>query len=274
MLSRVHIHFPNIYGTLRGDYTQMILEFVLFLYSFVLLNKGDIKHKQDKFIYIIMNILVIIIAGGSYPQYAEMESIWRKYMHLFKPCFNSYFIFLNPQLQNELEVIDDVIWVKGEETVTPGMLLKTITSMKYALDGKFGNFDYVVRSNLSSVINLPLLYELLDKWNQNGQQVDYLGSQIEGWIEGSGMVFSRRACQYLCDNININTSAFEDVAIGHTLNATYPITHYPKRDILCLKDLQGINEYVIQYYFHYRCKSHDHQHTCTIMNELVERIFT
>jgi hypothetical protein len=216
-----------------------------------------------------MNIVVLIIAGGSaFPQYVEMEGIWRKYMNQF-PNIRSYFIKMNPGLGADMDtVVDgDTIWVRGYECLIPGILIKTVHSIRHLL--AVDQFDYLVRTNMSSVLNLSLLYSLLE---QHPKPVDYYGARIQNYVEGSCMVLSRRACVYLCEHANLQSTAYDDVAIGQTLYPHFGISNHPKRDVLTLEQLGGLHEDELGYYFHYRCKSKQHVYTCEIMNGVLKRV--
>jgi hypothetical protein len=217
-----------------------------------------------------MNIVVLIIAGGSaFPEYVEMEGIWRKYMNRF-PNIRSYFIKMNPTLSTEMDTViyGDTIWVRGDECLIPGILIKTVHSIRHLL--AVDQFDYLVRTNMSSVLNLPLLYTLLEK---HPSPVDYYGARhILNYVEGSCMVLSRRACVHLCDHADLQSTAFDDGAIGKTLYPHFAIVHHPKRDVLTLDQLHKLLDTEIGKYFHYRCKSKQHVHTCEIMTGVLQKV--
>jgi hypothetical protein len=223
-----------------------------------------------------MKIVVLIIASGeSYTkQYAEMESVWLKYMNLFPDKFECYFIKSNPDLDAEIKVDKNTIWVRREENIIPGIITKTVLAIEYALSNT--QFDYLVRTNMSSVINLPLLYNLLPIYEKK-YPVHYFGSYNPhhgGYIEGSCIVLSRFACQYLCKHVNLSSTMLEDVTIGNTLYPHFTVTHYPKKDVLQYTHLSKLTPTDIDNYFHYRCKSHDHLETTQIMEAIVKTIFS
>jgi hypothetical protein len=217
-----------------------------------------------------MKILVLIIAGGEKysKQYAEMEAIWLKYMFLMPKMFECYFVKNTPELDSEIYVDVNTIWVRGEENMVPGILTKTVFAIEHALANM--HFDYLVRTNMSSVLNLPLLHNLLAGLPH---PVHYFGSNNGGYIEGSCMVLSRLACQYLCEHVDLGTDIIDDVTIGKTLHPHFPITHYPKRDVLMYEQLHTLTSTDLNYYFHYRCKSYEHQETTHIMRNIVNMLY-
>ena len=218
-----------------------------------------------------MDILVLIIAGGTeYTQpYLDMETVWRKYMNDY-PFAKCFFIKMCPE-ENDIRVDRDnnTIWVRGEECLIPGILRKTVRCIQYALDE---TFDYVVRTNMSSVLNLPLLYGYLVRYRERGHVVDYYGARIENYVEGSCMVLSRNACDYLVKHADLNSTVFDDRAIGKTLYPQFQITNHPKRDVLTMADLNKLQDSELYKHFHFRCKSKGHTCTVDIMNEVLSRI--
>ncbi len=220
-----------------------------------------------------MKIVVLIIAGGQQyaSQYAEMETIWLKYMNKYPEQFKCYFIKNKPDLDSEILVDKNTIWVRGEENFIPGILTKTVFAIEYALANM--HFNYLVRTNMSSVLNLHLLYTILPGLNFVNQPVHYFGSNNGGYVEGSCMVLSRLACQYLCEHVDLGSQIIDDVTIGHTLHPHFQIKHYPKRDVLQYTELDTLTNNDINTYFHYRCKSVEHKETTHIMNEIVKKLY-
>lgn len=219
-----------------------------------------------------MNILVLIIAGGSqYPQYVDMETIWRSYMNTY-PNIRGVFMKLRPELAEDLVVDGDTVWVRGEESLVPGIMMKTVRCIQHALAGHWGEFDFVVRTNMSSVINLPLLQTILTQRLHANETINYFGARIYNWVEGSCIVLSRSACDYLVEHADLHTGLFDDVYIGEILYPHFGITNYPKRDVLTIEELNQLREDELGVYFHYRCKSDEHIYTCQIMRQVLSSI--
>jgi len=84
-----------------------------------------------------------------------MAYLQRKYVHSHKN-FTAYFIVHDPFQNEEIKIADDFIYVKGEEKLL-NITDKTLKSIKYLLKDKGLDFNFVIRTNLSTVINL---YEL------------------------------------------------------------------------------------------------------------------
>lgn len=160
---------------------KMLIPFFVFLF-------GIIQASENP------KTLVLIICSDDLPVYFGLQNIWRSYMHLDPERFECYFIRGNPNLKTEFKIENDVIWSKTEENLIPGILNKTILSLA-ALQPRLHNFDYVLRSNLSSFFVFPRLFEFLKQAPKEnfycGIHHGY-GSYIlnEGWICGAGIIMS------------------------------------------------------------------------------------
>ncbi|MCX6988703.1 MAG: hypothetical protein NTZ52_04285 [Chlamydiae bacterium] len=118
----------------------------------------DLNHRNPK-------VLVLIIASDNFPgvdlvfPYPELKKIWRSYMHT-NPNIEAYFIQGDPNLSSPYEIQGDVIWSKTEENLRPGILNKTLLSIECMLP-RINEFDYVLRTNLSSFYVFPRLLHFL-----------------------------------------------------------------------------------------------------------------
>jgi hypothetical protein len=93
-------------------------------------------------------------------EYDEMYKITRKYYSKFHNVKTIYYRF-NPDIHTDYELIDDILNIKGEETYVPGILDKTVKAFEYI--NKNYTFDYLVRSNISTIIEFDLLCDELRK---------------------------------------------------------------------------------------------------------------
>lgn len=162
--------------------------------------------------------LVLIIACDNEPRYIKLQEIWRAYMHSDPEHFEAYFIKADPCLPTEYKIDNDVIWSKSVENIRPGILNKTILSLKCMLPRiKAGEFDYILRTNSSSFFIYSNLLEHLKKCPTikfySGLDIG-LGHNI---CSGSGFLISSDLAELLVSNSSnlINSSdTFDDVTIG------------------------------------------------------------
>ena len=117
-----------------------------------------------------MKILLLFINHRN-KLYDNMIELQRTYMHLHKNI-TSYIVEMKKDMEKDILIENDVIYVKGEETIQ-NILHKTLTSIRFLL--KYYNFDYVVRTNASTVTDLEKLYD----YCENSQKTNlYTGGRI------------------------------------------------------------------------------------------------
>ena len=104
--------------------------------------------------------LILIPSSEDQLVYKVHRKSWRRYMHRFKEHFDAYFIHADPHLEKEFLLKGDVLYVKEEESICPGVMDKTIRAMEAFLP-ILDQYDYVVRPNLSSFLVLPRLQNFL-----------------------------------------------------------------------------------------------------------------
>jgi hypothetical protein len=219
-----------------------------------------------------MNIIIFIIATDNIPQYIEMQKIWKKYMNNH-PNIKSYFIKNKIDLEESilLNENENTIYTRDNESFIPGILNKTMKSIKYCLNNF--NFDYIYRTNLSSLVDLNKLYEYI--CHNNIDYGGFIGCHDNIYFaSGSGFFLSKNACNFLTDTYleEKNNIYLDDVSIGEIMKNKYEVIFIERYGILLLNDNIFNNE---SNYFHYRCKSDDiHSITVEIINKLYHKIYT
>lgn len=235
-----------------------------------------------------MKIIILIIASDDADYYLKMQDIWKKYMNT-NSNIKSYFIKFSNYIKEDVELDDfnNTIWIKGEETYIPGILDKTIKSYKYLIDNNI-EFDYVLRTNLSTVVILDNLYEFL-----NENHIEYGGSpgilrkQIltnkiyckellliddsnKFYPFGTSILLSKNSIITLLSQ-NINYNIIDDVSIGLTLSKIYKFTPIRRQNITKYNKHNKYEVIKEPDLFFYRCKNgNEHLKTIDIMNHIVK----
>ena len=119
-----------------------------------------------------MKILILIIYSEN-EYYREMLGIQKKYIHKNCNC-ESYFIQFKEDMCQDIEIIDDFIYVKGTEHLLK-MTEKTIKSLKHLFFTLNKQYDYIVRTNISTIINHHLLISNLEKMSRTNI---YIGGNL------------------------------------------------------------------------------------------------
>ena len=105
-----------------------------------------------------MNILLLIIFSNN-SLYDEMLEIQKTYIHKHKNI-NTYFVTFNEEQMERVVIKDNIIYIKGRESYI-NILLKTLEALEYINTHFKNKYDFVVRSNISTIINLDTLYKYL-----------------------------------------------------------------------------------------------------------------
>ncbi len=208
--------------------------------------------------------LVLIICSDNLPVYVDLQRVWRSYMHLDPEHFECYFIRAVPELSSDFLIKDDVIWSKGQESVIPGLLNKTLVSLE-ALLPRLDEFDYVLRANLSSFYVFPCLLDFLKRAPRqrfySGIHHGYKNPEHRaGWVNGSGIIMSTDLAMSLIINKSAllnrsmdSCSNFDDVVIADffTKNRVGIVSDI-SREIYSIEDWTNVMKNIPRHVFHFR----------------------
>lgn len=203
----------------------VILFLILFPIIYLIYSNYTESYSSYKEIKVLN--LVLYSKGNSYD---KMYEITRKYYSKFYPQVKTiYYLFdesvTNPVLRN------DILFIPGKESYLPGILDKTIKAIDIT---KNMDYDYLLRSNISTVVNIKNLLKYLNRH----PDVDYGGSwmlehikkgfrdplnginddRYDGlkFISGTGIIMSKKAVKILLENKDkIDYSIVDDVSIGN-----------------------------------------------------------
>lgn len=168
-----------------------------------------------------MRILNLILYSDT-PFYQNMKGLLSLYLATV-PDLTHYYYCFDPLLTTPFVVQGNVIKFKGVESFRPGILDKTLRVLKLT----FGwGFDYVVRSNISTVVNFHKLKVVLGQspfqwggWVRESPRRDATkGITAKNpllYISGTCIILSRYAvAQILQSQHLIDKSLIDDIALA------------------------------------------------------------
>jgi hypothetical protein len=171
-----------------------IYPFIQLLISIFIFNSNHLLSKE------INKVLILIIATDDTEYYQDMQKIWKLYMNSNPNHIEAYFLKADPNLPKTVERRGDTIWTKTSEVIIPGCMNKTIMAMKYLMP-KMNEFDYVVRTNLSTFFIFPKLMALLENLpRKNCYYGKALG--VPSYASGAGIILSSDLVQLMVENMN------------------------------------------------------------------------
>ena len=240
---------------------------LFFIYFFV---ENNTMKKYD--------FIFLSISSDDLPCYRIMRNVARKYFSLYEDKIKIFFIEFKKDMECDICEKDDYIYVKGEEweeCINPGIYIKTIKSMEYI--NKTYDYDFLIRTNLSSFWNLNKLLELkplLPKENFCG------GTTIweNHFITGTGIMLSKDSCHKLVNLGIIGTHLNDDVIIGVSLKFYLHLYFTYISDLnystkYCIDDSSSIATTNDENILYYRIKNQNREIDIDIFKMLCKEIY-
>lgn len=128
-----------------------------------------------------MKLIILVIASDNLDIYAVHQMLWRTYS-MCHPDINVYFIRQSESV-SETYIDGDTIWSNGKEA-TERVFEKTVEAFKILQNSEY---DYIIRTNLSSVWNFTRLIEFCKTLPKENVFCGVLGNP---GISGAGMILS------------------------------------------------------------------------------------
>ena len=185
-----------------------------------------------------MQILILFIYSAN-EHYDQMMKIQRSYCHKYDGV-HSFFVTYRKTQSEYIEVEDDIIYVKGEETYL-GITRKTIDAMEFLIN-RMKDVDYVVRSNMSTVINIPELKSFCKSLPKTGvytsgimndlQWLDHASGVVDEslwgtkYASGTSIILSKDVAESVVQGKDqIRHDLVDDLSIGVFMTKFYPDTY-------------------------------------------------
>ena len=158
--------------------------------------------------------------------YEKMKNIQEQYYNIYEPNVKTYYIKYNKNDDNHEYVLQgNILHINGDESNIPGILDKTIKSLEYFKNIKY---DYLVRSNISTIINFENLICELHKnpinfygggtlidlqWKGNGINDETFFGTL--FAQGTSIILTNEAANFLLENKDLlKYDIVDDVSIG------------------------------------------------------------
>lgn len=206
-----------------------------------------------------MKVLMLIISSDTEPIYAEHRKVWSSYMNS-NPDIKCYFIQYRDGPQ---EIEGNIFWLNGKESFS-AIITKTLDSLEFFLN-KY-SYDFIVRTNLSSVWNFNTLLKHLETLPREKVYNGFIGNH-EGiyFASGSGFIMTPDVAKLLIENRTITESVkiMDDVDIGYTLHIVGISPSLGRRNDTLIYDETS---------YHYRLRIVDRTKEYDLMNNLLNVI--
>lgn len=220
----------------------------------------------------MIKLIFLIISSNDLPVYNTMKEIIRIYCKKMKLQYSLEYFFVELIDNNEKDIalVNDTIFVKGKETLVPGILIKTIKSMEF-INNNY-QYQYLIRTNLSSFWNIPYLYNFMNYFTPQ----NFVSGIIifNSFISGTGIILSKDVCIRLTNVIVIDEGNPDDVYLSRFLinlanicrlddNKMYYLINGPENIIP--EDISEI--------LYFRVKSEDRSYDILAFKNLLKKIY-
>lgn len=165
--------------------------------------------------------VILVLASDNNQIYQNARLVWKAYANKILPeSFKIYFVYGN--LTTELKFRDkyDLIFPHVEECYNPGMLKKTICAMEW-IDKNCENYDFFIRTNISTFWDLKATLRNLKKWKLKGDfyfgDGPLPGYKLDGtYLSGTDTLVSKSMIKKMIVNKeSLNYDCPEDEAMGN-----------------------------------------------------------
>lgn len=207
-----------------------------------------------------MKLLILSIFSNS-TIYNNMKDIHIKYLENNENNENIdyYFITFNEDMIVDVEINNNIIYIKGEENYL-NILEKTIVALDYLINIKKKEYDFIIRTNVSTLFNYKLLIEYLNsipknniyiggilfslnwldyKYGITNYKINLYSLNNLYYFQGTSIIMSFDVINFILKNkLNIKYDIVDDVAIGLFVKTFLPNAYsrmleikYPKCSI-------------------------------------------
>jgi hypothetical protein len=204
-----------------------------------------------------MKILMLVISSKTHPVYSQHREVWRTYMKSH-PDIDCFFIEYSPYAFVPT-LSSDTLTLRGVDRYET-IFRKTLEALQYFLSRK--TYDYVVRTNLSSVWDLRGLRAYLETAPRERVYAGQSGVHAESgvrFVSGAGIVMSLDVVQTLLANRRSvgSLAALDDVAIAKAVGLSP--TPLPRVDFVSLAHYEAHHDKTPPGVFHYRVRHENWQ---------------
>lgn len=197
----------------------------------------------------MVKILLLIVYTPRFVYEQQMRELHRTALAKYqasspKHTVTMYFVAYRDQAE-ELVVEDDIIWVRGVESMTPGILDKTICALKYCFQF---DFDIMIRStpataidfknfpvgDIKSAYSSPCCLQIAPGWRDPPAHIvddRFVGTR---YAMGTVAILSRAATKVLIEAEK--PDVVDDVAIGLMLAPYVSVQQLPQKLVMAAEN--------------------------------------
>lgn len=202
-----------------------------------------------------MRVLILIISSPYNERFSKLKDHWKTFMNT-DPDIDCYFLECDPAIDKPY-MRNNTLYTTGDELYS-NIFKKTIDSFRFF---NCDAYDYIIRTNLSSLYIFSELKRCLINYNKNKLYTGAIGNHNSiDFVSGSGMIMTPDVIDILksIKDTDIDIDLPDDVMIGYLLHKYGVDPSSSSR--LEIANLQALMEYktdgtLFKEHLHYRLKS-------------------
>lgn len=213
-----------------------LLSILVAIFIILLLFVHFTCHKNKIYEPLENNLMFVnLVLYSKDEDYEKMYKLTREYYKTFKHVKTIYYKY-NEDISSDFTLKGDILDIRGKETYVPGILEKTLRAFNIVSTNEF---DYLVRSNISTIVNFDLLADylienpigyggglknVLHQLDESAGIVDdkYFGTE---YASGTSIILSKNTLiDILKFKDDIKKTFIDDVALGIFVNENLDLT--------------------------------------------------
>ena len=220
--------------------------------------------------------------------YEQMYKLTSSYYSEFSNVDTIYICYKNNKNNKNTEENKNILELDGEESIVPGVLDKTVKALLYFSYDIKEKYDYVIRSNISTVIEFKKLNKLL-----LNERIDYGGGLINtlNWLDPPSGIINKKyfgtkfvsgTCIIMSKNTVlsilskqdlINYTIIDDVSIGILIKNYFPdISIKDLKNFVFVNNINNAILKVYKNYIFYRHKTKNRKNDIINMTHIINLI--
>lgn len=227
-------------------------------------------------------LLILYKASLINNNFGKIFELTEKYANKFENI-DSYFIICDNNLDENIKIINNIIYVKLIENNWDSLLIKVILSFNLFINS---NYTHILVSNISTFINIPLIYKNLENISCLSHTGIYTFKNISyKFPSGALYIFTFDVIKNICNFFNDNNFIINNKLSKH-FSDNYPTTddiffgYYLHINNINIKELERY-DYIFSNikntnfsYTHYRIKTNNYELDYNYHLQLFNKIYT
>jgi hypothetical protein len=166
-------------------------------------------------------ILILVMSHETEDEvFKTYKKTWENIISINENIYpiNVLFLYSKNNIDCEYMIEQNNLYSKCEENYWSSLLIKTMSGFKFFYNN---DYDFVFKTNLSTIVNFKKLYDYISIINNEQTVYEGVVGTYDNYkfCSGAGMLLNKKSVKIILENENlINSSWTDDIFIGYVLN--------------------------------------------------------